>query len=231
MDGAPATVEVWVAPLDVARSGLAALAATLDEHERDRVSRFRCADDARRYAAAHGWLRRILAAQLGVDPGGVTFAPGTGKPRLAGGAGPCFNLSHAGELALVAVARREVGVDVERRVDLEVVDLEVVDLAFTPREAAWVRSLAPGDQPDAFLRLWTAKEAYLKATGSGLSVPPSTVEVALPAGGDEPVRVARRGTGRWWVRHLRPAPGYVAAVAAEGRDWAVRARRAADLVD
>lgn len=225
MGGAPATVDVWVAPLDVAPSVLASLAASLDGHERDRLSRFRSTDDARRFAAAHGWLRRVLAAELGVDPAGVAFTARTGKPRLAGGAGPCFNLSRAGELALVAVAGREVGVDVERRAALE-----VVDLAFTPREAAWVRSLPPGDQPDAFLRLWTAKEAYLKATGSGLSVPPSTVEVALPADGAEPVPVAPNGAGRWWVRHLRPAPRYVAAVAAEGRDWAVQARRATDLV-
>ena len=225
-------VHVWVAPLDVAPPALGSLVSTLSPAERARAARYRNPADARRFSAARGWLRHVLGAELHVAPGAVRLTPGPGKPRLAGRSRPCFNLSHGGELALVAVAGREVGVDAEPA-GAGGSGLEAAGLVCTRSEAAALGRLPPEERADAFLRRWTAKEAYLKARGLGLRVPPHRVEVggARPgAGAGAPVRViGDPGHARWWVRELRPAPGYVGAVAAEGPEWQVRLRSTAEL--
>ncbi len=226
-----AVVEVWVAPLDVGPPALGWLIASLHPAERERAARYRSARDARRFSVARGWLRHVLGSELGTGPAAVPITGVPGKPRLEGGAEPCFNLSHAGELALIAVAGGEVGVDVEHAASGSQV-LDGVELACTSAEAAGLWRLPPEERSDAFLCRWTAKEAYLKATGEGLTVPPHRVEVgeARAGGGAWVGVVGDPGPNRWWVRQLRPAPGYVGAVAAEGRDWRVELRSTAELV-
>ena len=224
-------MHVWVAPLLVPPPIMASLLAGLTPEERTRAARYRHPEDARRFSAARGWLRRVLAAELDTTPELVQLAESaTGKPRLAGGTGPSVNLSHAGELALVAVAGREVGVDVEHE-DSGPRGLDALAIACSPAEAAALDRLPAARRADAFLRHWTAKEAYLKGTGLGLAVAPHCVEVGLALGGGAgPVRVSGdSGPSRWQVQALRPAPGYVGAVAAEGADWVVEIHSTAHL--
>ena len=219
-------VRVWVAPLLVPDPDHASLVDGLSAAEGARARGYRSAADARRFAAGRGWLRRVLAGELGCLPAGVPLVDGPGKPCLAAGAGPRFNLSHAGDLVVIAVAPREVGVDVEV-VAAGLASLEAIPVACTRSEAAALDRLDPSDRAAAFLRLWTAKEAYLKGRGVGLAVAPDRVEVGVEEPGRlAPVRlVGETGAAQWWVRWLAPAPGYVGAVAAEGRDWDVEVRR------
>lgn len=222
-----ATVDLWVAPLDLPTDDLDRLAASLGAGERRRAARYRSPADARRFTAARGWLRHVLGAVLGVDPAAVPVSEGAGKPRLPAG-GPRFNVSHSGELVVVAVAPFEVGADVEHaRAGRRWAD--VVALACAPEEVAALAARAGGEREDGFLALWTAKEAYLKATGEGLAVDPRRVVVGRPAPGRaSAVTVDGAPTG-WSVRPVVPAGGYVGAVAAEGVDWDVRLRPAAEL--
>lgn len=220
-----ATVDLWVAPLDLPADGLDRLAASLSAGERRRAARYRSPADGRRFTAARGWLRHVLGAALGVEPAAVPVSEDAGKPRLPAG-GPRFNVSHSGELVVVAVAPFEVGVDVEhagRRW------ADVVALACAPEEVAALAAHAGDEREDGFLALWTAKEAYLKATGEGLAVDPRRVVVGRPAPGRAAaVSVDGAPTG-WWVRPVVPAGGYVGAVAARGTGWDVRLRPAAEL--
>ncbi len=213
LDGPP-TAEAGLSSADLSPAGLSS--ADLSPAEHARAARYRFADDARRFAAARGWLRRILGAELGVAAADVAFSEEPGKPRLAGEAGPCFNLSHAGELAVIAVAGFEVGVDIEA-LRSGPAALDAARLACTPAEAAALARLPAGSRADAFLGLWTAKEAYLKGLGVGLSVAPDSFEVA------------DAGSAGWCIRPLLPAPGYVGAVAGEGPDFSVELRPASGL--
>ena len=197
-------MEVWVAPLQVPASSHDALVATLTPAEHDRAGRYRFPDDARRFSVARGWLRHVLGDAVGVAPADIALAAGPGKPRLDAAGGPCFNLSHAGELAVIALSDSEVGVDVEHESSAPAAR-EAAAVAGTPAEAAALDFLPAEARPAAALSLWTAKEAYLKATGEGLTVPPDEVEIPVT----------------WSVRELRPAAGYLGAVAAEGEDWEV----------
>jgi 4'-phosphopantetheinyl transferase len=83
--------------------------------------------------------------------------------------------------------------------------------------------LPPAARPAAFFRIWTRKEAYVKGIGKGLSMPLTAVDVR-----ESPIAVRRAGGApqpAWVCRDLDVAPGYAAAVAAEGDDWIVTRRR------
>ncbi len=204
-------VQVW--QVDVEAAACERLWPVLTEAERARARAFHFPDDRRRFTVARGVLRLLLGRCLDRDPAGVPLATGPhGKPHLAGHA-LHFNVAHSHGVALIALASdRRVGVDVERiRHDLDVLGLAA--RAFAPPEAAALRALPPRDRTGAFFACWARKEAYVKATGLGLSLPLDafTVPLAPDAG--------------WSVRDLAAAPGYAAAVAAEGHGWRLACRR------
>ncbi|MGV3711129.1 MAG: 4'-phosphopantetheinyl transferase family protein [Gemmatimonas sp.] len=166
---------VWRIPLD-GSDGIAHHLDVLDDRERERVGRFHFPHHGRRYAVAHGALRRILAAYTGADPRALTFDAGEhGKPEFARGGimNPQewhFNLSHSGDLALLAVARHgPVGVDVERwRSNVQ--HLEIAERFFSPLERDALRMARDEDAVlRGFFSTWSRKEAYLKATGHGIT--------------------------------------------------------------
>lgn len=146
----------------------------LDDTERARVDRLAVARSRVEYIAAHALTRRVLGETLGEAPSVFHYEAGVkGKPvALVAGrpAGVHFNLSHTNCLVAIAVSRLgEVGVDAEA-VDRNV-NLAVADRYFFGAESRWLAGLAPAARAEGFLRLWTLKEAYIKATGLGLSQP------------------------------------------------------------
>jgi 4'-phosphopantetheinyl transferase len=208
-------VMVWSCPLDLPESTLLELAACLPKHERREAERRRDPLERRRWLTARAWRRQLLAAHLGSDACALTIvADERGKPRLDGDdAGLRFSTSRSEDLALVACSlHMEVGVDIEAispRTDVE--GFAARFLSASEQRALATR--AAGQRRTALFDCWTRKEAYLKATGTGLSVAPATVEVW--AGDDRPVIVSG-----WAVHSLVVAPGFTAAVSGSGRpDW------------
>jgi 4'-phosphopantetheinyl transferase len=209
-------VVVWSCPLDLSEPAWLELVACLAPAERRDAAQRTDALDRRRLLAARGWRRHLLAGELGSDPRELPIVvDGRGKPRLAGSPEDelRFSASRSRNLTLVALSRRmEVGVDVE------VVDPATDVERFAARFLSEIeqRALAarrPEQRRDAVFACWTRKEAYLKATGTGLSVPPATIEVW--AGDDRPV-----ARGGWSVHSLAAGPGFAAAVAgAEAHGW------------
>jgi 4'-phosphopantetheinyl transferase len=138
------------------------------------------------------------------------------------GTGIAFNLSHSGGWSVVAVARgRRVGVDVEEV--RSVAEREsIVARFFSARERADLAALPGPLRHDAFFRIWTCKEACIKALGTGLATPLDRFSVAVdprePPGLLEVVGDPA-GAARWSIRDLGMGEGYAGAVAAEGRDW------------
>lgn len=151
-------------------------------------------------------LRRVLALYLGEAPEEIGLARDErGKPRLADEPERlAFNLSHSGELTLVAVSRgREVGVDVERaKPDRDLVAL--AERALTAEDSAAVRDAEGEERTRLFYELWTRHEARLKCLGIGLAGTPT-----WPA---PPVA----------VENLPIDPGYAAALAVSGDPVPVR---------
>ena len=222
-------VHVWRAALDLRPTQYAKLSTTLAPEEGVRAARFRFRKDRKHFIAARGALRDILSRYVSHEAAQLEFCCDRGgKPNLAASinaSGLRFNLSHSHGLALYAIARgREVGVDVEL-IRTRVADGQIAERFFSPREASDLKSVPVGLQSEAFFSCWTRKEAYLKARGDGLAVPLDSFEVSLVPG--EPAallssRYEPRDTSRWTLQALTPRTGYIAAVAAEGKNWNVK---------
>lgn len=191
----------------------------LSADERQRAERLLVDRPRRVFAAARTALRILLARELRTTPGALRFIEGPhGKPALAPDAGLGFNQSHSGTTVVIALARNtDIGVDVEElRTGVRTGNL--ARRFFDPDESRVVEELPEGSARNrAFFHFWTAKEAVLKATGSGLSVPVRTVVIS-PDPDDAP-RVVRLGDDRFeagaWSLWRFEAPGeFLATVAA-----------------
>jgi 4'-phosphopantetheinyl transferase len=194
--------------------------------ERMRAERFQFEQDRQRFIIGRGLLRTILSYYLGIEPGRLQFCYGMyGKPALAEMAGTStlrFSLAHAHGLALYAVTCvREVGMDLEHIRPIAETE-QIVDRYFSDREKAAFRALAADKKQEAFFTYWTCKEAYLKASGEGLTRPLNQIDVSLIPG--EPARLLSvngdvNEASRWTFQELRPAPDFVAALVVEGQGW------------
>lgn len=215
-------VHVFAADLDLARAGKAFLPSWLSPDEQERASRFHFERDRRRFMAARGLLRGLLGRYCEREPSTLRFAYGPrGKPSLLAPAGSLrFNLSHSGGLALFAFVREvELGVDLEQERPVPEA-ASIAERYFSRRENADLRSLAEPERSRAFFRCWTRKEAFIKATGDGLSRSLDAFDVTLAPG--EPARLVRvEGepalAGRFWLQDLEVSAGFAAALASEGR--------------
>ncbi|SHK87036.1 4'-phosphopantetheinyl transferase [Pseudonocardia thermophila] len=205
----------WAAPVEP--TSAPHLVRLLDAHERERMARLRRPADQARYLAAHALTRVVLADVLGAPPDRLTFdrtcrcGRQHGKPVLLQPLAPAFSMTHAGDFVGVAVHTSPVGLDVEEIRPLS-------DLTAMAEHALSDTELAAGAgaTPEGFFSVWTRKEAVLKATGDGLSVPMKSVTLG-------PGRVKEwTGDGDpgepMWVHESSPAPGYVAAVAGFGTE-------------
>lgn len=219
-------VHVWRANLTLSASRLESLEQTLSTDERERARRFYFQRDREHFIVARASLRAILGCYLDLKPDELRFCYGPhGKPALSSeslGGDLRFNLSHSGGLALYAVTRgREIGVDIER-VRPELADGKIAERFFSPREVAALRALHPHLQLQAFFNCWTRKEAYIKATGDGLSLPLDQFDVSVVPGERAALLNTTHNLGessRWLLRQLLPGADYIAALAVEGLDW------------
>jgi 4'-phosphopantetheinyl transferase len=134
---------------------------------------------------AHGALRVLLGAALHSDPASITYALTCGvcgshehgRPEVEGAGPLSFSLSHSGTVGVIAVAEAKVGADVEvvrPRRHLERVAARVMPAGAFERWSA----LPEPRRIEAFLETWTAKEAFLKLLGVGLTQPLRDVDPA-----------------------------------------------------
>jgi 4'-phosphopantetheinyl transferase len=201
----------------VAPELLAAYEAILSGDERARAHRFLMIEHRHAFVIAHALVRCVLSRYARIEPVRWAFARGAhGRPRVRGGAlGELdFNLSHTAGLAVCAVGRGVLGVDVE---DLaRPAPLEVAGHFFAPREAAALATLVAPLRPRRFYEYWTLKESYIKARGLGLAIPLD--QFAFQLGGGERPRIGFAGgidddPARWWFELLEPTERHLLAVA------------------
>lgn len=209
--GAPdeaSMIDVWRCSLRHPPLGTADLRSTLSSDELDRCARLRASSDRRRYATARGVLRLVLGRYVDEAPGELEFGYGeAGKPSLrrrdeeSRGSPVHFNLSHSGELLLIAVSRAvPVGIDVERIRPLARME-EIARRWLSAEEYRAIRR-APSESESSrlFFTAWAAAEARAKAQGAGMWAAKRERE-ARESSPERPPVV------------FRPAEGYVAAVA------------------
>jgi 4'-phosphopantetheinyl transferase len=160
-----------------------ALAAILDSAERARLARFHADRERQQYQLSRVFERVVLADHLATSIDRLRFARNShGKPRLSGEyAGRVeLSISHSDGVIVVALADASVGVDVER-CDRRAFPLEALAIACEEGERARIMALPEAQRGVVAYRVWTCKEAVLKADGRGLAVSPREVPVPDPA--------------------------------------------------
>jgi 4'-phosphopantetheinyl transferase len=210
-------IHVWSARIPAPGFHYDILATNLSEEERERAARFKFGKDLRLYIVSHSALRSVLAGYLHVSAADVKFvSTAHGKPVLAAplaASGIEFNLSHSHEMALIGVARgKPVGIDVEF-VRPDFAFDEMARRFFTAKEVAALDSLPQPLRQEAFFKFWTAKEAYLKAKGTGLTGKLDEVEISFTHEKNFQIK----GTvPHWSLVELPALSGYQSAVVSAG---------------
>ena len=218
-------IQVWYADLRGLAHRLEAFRALLSPDEAARAARFATEELRNRCVLRRGLLRHLLGQVLDRTPATLAFSYGPmGKPALPGG--PAFNLADCKDHVLIAIApvgSVELGVDVERL--RRVPDAAgIAERFFAPAERAALAALPDALRDEGFLNGWTRKEAFIKATGQGLST--SLDRFAVELAPDRPVRLLSLDgaleagdAAEWSLFDLRPAPGLVGALAVRGGGW------------
>ena len=223
-------VDVWQGHLTPEAETLQHLAGLLDDNERQKARSFRLPVMSDRYIATRGLLRRTLAAYLQADPASLQFETGAyGKPGLVGG-GLYFNLSHTADSLLIAVANfADIGIDIEAIKSRNGL-LGIAERCFSAREFDGWQRLSPDRQLECFYRLWTKKEAFVKAVGRGIALGVEQCEVELEKGGGLLAIPEEYGPASGWtVSELPVGEGVCAALVTANCRFILR-RRLLDAV-
>jgi len=208
-------IHVWRAGVSHSSTHVSKLTNILAADEFDRAKRYRFETDRHRFIIGRGLLRHLLSHYLKISPRDLKFDYGPfGKPSLDVGLLD-FNVAHSKDMILLAFsARCKVGIDIES-MDAEVEVLKLAPEFCSPTELENLSILPNAERQQAFFQLWTRKEAFLKATGEGLSRSPVDLNIA--------------SDGRWQILDLDVAPNYAASLVYERNNAAISGWNANEL--
>lgn len=178
--------------------------------EKKRRNEYLYERDRRRFVIRHTALRLLLADRLGLAPAAIRIGnTDKGKPFLVESPSLHFSISQSGPLAVIAISECPLGADIER-VDFTFPIADVITSVMTERERSQIDKT-----PAGFFQVWTAKEAILKAAGTGLSTPMTQIEISDRDGGlriqslpDDFIK-----KGNWTLASLPLMTSYVLALA------------------
>jgi 4'-phosphopantetheinyl transferase len=216
-------LHVWIAYPDNAPAQhlIEQFLPLLNQEEQDRYRRFHFDHDRHTYLAAHALLRITLSRYAPCEPAQWRFTRGAqGKPEIeakieAKADLPAlrFNLSHTKDMVACVVSLNSVcGVDVERIRPMK--DMAgIAETVFSNAEVSSLHALDEADRPDTFFKIWTLKEAYIKAIGQGLAAPLKDISFDIEA---PFIRASFNGeelnnTG-WQFHHRKPISTHHLAV-------------------
>jgi 4'-phosphopantetheinyl transferase len=193
----------------------------LSPDEQVRADRFALPQHRLAFAARRTWLRRLLAHYLGCGPLEIEFTYGPdGKPEISSdlvrGIPLRFSSSHSGDWLLIAVTlETDIGVDIER-IDAQRDYESIAAESLSSGELAAFKVLAEDEKPSVFVKVWTQKEAFVKAIGKGITYPLRNVEVSLGLETSGGLIGLGDGTGNvseWTLTSFEPAESHHAAIA------------------
>ena len=169
----PINVDLWLWQYEPTTAD--DLAVLLSNLEREKAKKFINPEHSAKYIFAHARKRQVLATYCNIPAQELVFdLNGYGKPSLMHG--PHFNLSHSGDIVALAVCTDcPIGVDVEKYRSF---DQGIITRFFSKYEQRALSSYSGTDLSVAFFRVWTRKEATIKALGFGLSMPLDCFDVS-----------------------------------------------------
>ena len=215
-------IHLWRANLDLSSVIINKFASSLSADEITRANRFRFEQHRDRFIVGRGILRQLLANYLQIKSDLIIFEySDRGKPQITSSLNQDnlqFNVSHSQDLALYAFNyQRIIGVDLEYIKD----NIDYKQLAkrfFNPQEFQLINSYPANQQKTIFFQLWTAKEAYLKATGDGLAGSLDTIEFTLNKNNRlnlVTIKQDQAAASCWFINNFIPQDNFIATTAVE----------------
>lgn len=175
----------------------------LPKERQEKILRIR-QEKGRRQSLGAGLLLKYVMERYGISADTIRLGQ-NGKPEAEG---ICFNLSHSEDVVICAVSRETVGCDVQHQ---EKARMKVAEHFFCPEEQAYLRQFEGEKLDEAFCRLWTMKESYIKMTGEGMSLSFRKF-VVIPG---ENIRVTREGKLQNCAMKEYTIPGYRVTVCSQ----------------
>jgi len=167
----PNQIHLWHIDLNMPVNSTLLNSLELNRYQQLPISR------RKKYGMSRIALRQILAHYLDISPQNIEFTNNSfGKPSIDGAIQ--FNLSHAQNSAVIAIALEDIGVDIEPRHRTVAKAVSIAKRFFHPDETRWILTQPSAQQTAGFLQCWATKEAIVKAIGTGLSQQLATFSVA-----------------------------------------------------
>lgn len=228
-------LQIWCASLNASPDELSRFSSLLSTDEKARAKKFYFERDSNRYTVGRGILRLLLGAYLEMEASRIEFAYGQhGKPaveiifqnRILQ-----FNLSHSNDQAVYIFGwDRSVGIDIEHIRPLQDAD-DFAEQFYSARERDLITSLSGENKWATFFKIWTCKEAFLKANGKGLTLPLDHAEIHLHSDGSVTLTFTGEVAGqaaRWHIETFEPVLDYQAAIAVAGHPGRILSRQLGD---
>jgi 4'-phosphopantetheinyl transferase len=217
----PGDVHIWRAHLPSHANALHQYYEILSKEEANRAERFKFADHQERFIIAKGMLRSILSRYLNLPPQAIIFSYGQhGKPSIdishTSGQTLQFNQSDSQDFAVYGITmRREIGIDIEYMQRAGISRDDIARRYFSSTEYDSLMHLPESRREAAFYRLWTCKEAFLKAIGLGLSFPLQNFDINITLPDPQLLRISDAALSgeSWQIRTLAVAENYASAFA------------------
>lgn len=194
-------IHLWLIDLNPSVSRDPYVEDLLSDEERHKAQCFKFTQHRQHFVTSHGYLRLILSRYLNCAPPDVAYVSGKrGKPYLLNQDNHLFfNMSHTEGKALYAITLgAEIGVDIEKIHETLAIS-ELIEQVFTPQEKSYFEKCSDNQKRKFFYDIWTQKEAYLKATGDGLTIPLNTLDISRHK--------------HAWASYKLDISGYAAAIA------------------
>ncbi len=212
------SLHLWRANLNLPTPQLQALERILSTDELIRARRFKFLKHQQHFIAARGMLRQLLGRYLQQAPTEILFHYNEhGKPQLTQTPSLHFSVSHSHDWVTYAIGLQPLlGVDIERIHDIAVTD--IAQRFFSHTENQQLHHLALSEQRSAFFKLWTCKEAFIKAIGEGMTFPLQNFTIDILANPPHLVNIRDDATAAqsWTLQQFIPADDYIGAVAVKG---------------
>ena len=221
-------VHIWSAVLDQPKTVIDGYYSILSDYEREMVNKYKSEELKNRQIISKGVLRVLIAKYTNFSPNEINlYYNEFGKPFVSGdsdGNNLFFNLSHSDNIAVFIFSKNwNVGIDVERVKELA--DMEsVVNLCFSESEKKWFGKIQSAKKKEIFYKIWTSKEAYIKAIGKGLSFSPNRISLVQKTDNELFINEINgdKDYSRWKLITFKPHPDFISSVVIENDSLTIK---------
>ncbi|HSD64457.1 MAG TPA: 4'-phosphopantetheinyl transferase superfamily protein [Ignavibacteriaceae bacterium] len=212
-------VHVWNYPLNIVDTDVEYFYGLLTDEEKKGIDKIRLQGVRDGRVISKVIVKDIISKYLGVNSDQIKYSYNRfGKPVLPEDInfpGLNFNISHSESLGIIAlVKQKQIGVDLERIIDLADLD-DIIKLCFSKNEQGFFKDLEGLEKTKLFYKVWTGKEAFIKAIGKGFSFPLENISFELNINKEiiiSEISDFQDNIDKWHVYNFSPEENYTSTI-------------------